>query len=797
MDFANHWFQAAGGPNPGLIGNSLRFRGAQYLSRTPASAGNRNTWTSSYWFKKAPAETSDAMHTWSSTQFSAASFNGGSTSTLTGGTNTATVFTTTAKYRDPSAWMHIVVRYDTTQSGGNKYRIYLNGEEYTGSWLTDARSGLGTGSMNNTVAHYIGNSAIHGGTTFAFQGYMAEFHHIDGTSLAPTTFAEFNADGVWIPKRVTGVTYSTNGFYLDFSDPANIGADRSGRGNNFTPTGFELANTTSTNYDFMSDTPTNNFATLNPVDSSTQNKPASFKDGNLQVTHRSGTNNYSLTVSTIAFDSDDSDGFYFESIATDYISSSYQSVCLIDAAKTVQSFIGNAPVGSSTGSTFGIGWESTSGYLRNFGSNIAGWDGTTTWTTDGDILMVFVKNNKVYLGKNGTWLKSADPNTESNPAITLSSAYKLKPGTAGRNSGKQSFNFGQRAFNYTPPTGAKTLCTSKLPDATVKDGSEYFNTVTYSGSASNQAITVGFEPDFLWIKRRNGSNDHNLYNSIVGLTGNYLVSNGGGGENGNNNRIVATSSTGFTVGTGSADTNGSGNTYAAWNWKEGATQGFDIVSYTGNGVNGRAIAHSLGATPAFIIVKNRDAGEAWAVWHQGLNSAIKYLTFTTAAAGSASAIFGGGANEQLPDSTNFYVGSNGMVNTNSRNYIAYCFAEVPGFSSFGSYVGNGNADGAFVYCGGGFKPRWIMIKAVTTGEWQIVDTERSPYNVTQSTQTLEAQDAGAESTFTSRYWNGDILSNGWKFRGTQQYNASNRHYIYAAFAEHPFGGANVYPALAR
>ena len=156
------FFNAQGGYE---IEQSLRFDGSSYLSRTPSTAGNRNTWTSSYWIKKAPAETASAMHTWSSTQFSAASFNGGSTSTLTGGTNVATVFNTTAKYRDSSAWMHIVVRYDSTQSGGNKYRIYLNGEEYTGPWLTDARSGLGTGSMNNTVAHYIGNSAIHGGTT--------------------------------------------------------------------------------------------------------------------------------------------------------------------------------------------------------------------------------------------------------------------------------------------------------------------------------------------------------------------------------------------------------------------------------------------------------------------------------------------------------------------------------------------------------------------------------------------------------------------------------------------------------
>ena len=146
-----------------------------------------------------------------------------------------------------------------------------------------------------------------------------------------------------------------------------------------------------------------------------------------------------------------------------------------------------------------------------------------------------------------------------------------------------------------------------------------------------------------------------------------------------------------------------------------------------------------------------------------------------------------------------YTGVSGVenVNRNSATYVAYCWAEVPGYSSIGSYVGNGNADGPFIYTNG-FRPAFIMIKAYSdSGEWQIVDSARSTYNPTQNTSTLEPSDPGGESNFTGRYWNGDILSNGWKYRGTQQYNASGRNYIYIAFAEHPFGGANVAPSPAR
>jgi hypothetical protein len=320
----------------------------------------------------------------------------------------------------------------------------------------------------------------------------------------------------------------------------------------------------------------------------------------------------------------------------------------------------------------------------------------------------------------------------------------------------------------------------------------------------------------LWIKRRNGGNDHNLYNAIVGLTGNYLVSNSTSGENSNNNRIVATSSTGFTVGTGSADTNGSGNTYVAWNWKANGTgssntagsitstvsanpdAGFSIVSYTPNGTAGATIGHGLGVSPSMIVVKLRETAtdgnnKDWAVYHAGADASSPQnyvLTLNSSASRAGSA---GSWNNTAPSSTVFTVGTNFTVNNSGKDYVAYCFAEVEGYSKFGSYTGNGSSDGPFVYCG--FRPAVVLTKCSTSsGDWFVFDTARDTSNV--SYKWLKPNNSGTEPTGTGDAW--DILSSGFKPRnGNANQNASGGTYIFAAFAEHPFGGDGVSPATAR
>ena len=823
MNHAQFWGGAAGGYE---IDNSLRWRGSSsiYLSQSVNSAPTTSTSaTLSFWMKASQQNNgyklfdcrngstdwglSGGIKYVSGFGWGDATF--GSAENATGVTNYWTLNQNSSQpaLRDPSAWYHVVIIWDGNNgTSTRRMQVYVNGSQsYFYNYSGSIASGRSCPWTRNGYTLKVGGSSNS-------QFYMAECHCVDGQVLAPTDFGEFDDNGVWRPIAYTG-SYGTNGFYLKFDPSATngIGHDHSGNGNNFTPTGFT---TSGTGTDVMSDTPTNNFATLNAVDHSTQNVPTSFNEANLQVAHRSGTGNYSLAVSTIAFDSDDSDGFYFESIATDYVANSYQSVCLINAAKTVQEFIGNAPVGSSTGSTFGIGWESTSGYLRNFGSNIAGWDGTTTWTTDGDILMVFVKNNKVYLGKNGTWLRSANPSTESNPAITLPSSYKLKPGTAGKASAKQSFNFGQRAFSYTPPTGAKTLCTANLPAPDIADGSQYFDTKLYTGSGGSQSLTgLGFQPELVWIKARSTASSHGLYDAVRGV-GKVLLSNGTFAEqNYGSYGVTSFNAAGFSVndlpGYG---VNQSGVTYAAWAWDAGGTgssntsgsitstvsanpsAGFSIATYTGNGTVGATVGHGLGVAPKMIIVKRRNATGNWFVYHEDLHPTIPgdyYIVLQTTAARVDS---GTAWNNTEPTSTTFMLGTNSSVNANNGTYVAYCFAEVEGYSKFGSYLGNANNDGPFVYLG--FRPALILTKRMnSTSNWVIQDSTRQTYN--PSDAWLRPNTADTEGT-TNPDLDLDFLSNGFKVRnnGTDN-NISGSTYIFAAFAEHPFGGSGVSPATAR
>jgi len=281
----------------------------------------------------------------------------------------------------------------------------------------------------------------------------------------------------------------------------------------------------------------------------------------------------------------------------------------------------------------------------------------------------------------------------------------------------------------------------------------------------------------VWIKNRSTGTggDHILHDA---LRGNFsLSSNLTNAEIDQSANWNGFSASWFSVKGSTAQYNNTGNNYVGWQWKEGATQGFDIVTYTGNGTNNRAISHSLGVTPAFIIVKDRTNTFNWDIYHQslGINAT---LIFTTAATRNVSA-FGTSA----PTSTVFYT-QNSYTNTNSANLVAYLFSEVAGFSRFGSYTGNGSADGPFVFCG--FRPRWVMIKRTDTSgfSWCLHDTARDPENPNDLLLYAEASSAEAAANFV------DMLSNGFKVRNLGGgWNASGGTYVYAAFSEHPFKNA--------
>ena len=339
---------------------------------------------------------------------------------------------------------------------------------------------------------------------------------------------------------------------------------------------------------------------------------------------------------------------------------------------------------------------------------------------------------------------------------------------------------------------------------TINKSSDYFNTKLYTGNGSTQSVTgVGFQPDWTWIKSRTTTNSHALYDVVRGAT-KTLKSNTTGAEVTSSQSLTSFDIDGFSVGSDGQE-NGSGRNYASWNWlasnttasntdgsitstvSANTTSGFSIVKYVGNASAGATIGHGLGVVPKVMIVKSLSGAYNWGVYHASLGSHTKYLYLdATNAVATDSGNF-----DNVPTSSTFLVGSNNTVNKSGDNYIAYCFAEKKGFSKFGSYVGNGNADGTFVYTG--FKPAMVIIKRTNTAaNWVIFDNKRGAYN--SNSPELQPNTSAAEAAVTDRF---DFVSNGIKFRSSSYPNGSGNSFIYMAFAEAPLVGTNNIPCTAR
>jgi hypothetical protein len=260
------------------------------------------------------------------------------------------------------------------------------------------------------------------------------------------------------------------------------------------------------------------------------------------------------------------------------------------------------------------------------------------------------------------------------------------------NGSLSNHNFGQRPFAYTPPTGFKALNTGNLPEPTILKGNQYFDATTYTGNGTSQSVvnSGGMQPDFVWIKKRSAAGNNILFDALRGVN-KYLISDSTIAEGTDVQTLTAFNSNGFSYGN-EASGNANAATYVGWQWKEGATQGFDIVTYTGTGV-ARTVAHSLGVAPSMMIVKRRNTTSDWIVWHSAF-AGTEYIALNSTAAKATGATIW---NSTSPTSSVFSVGTSGATNGNTDTYVAYLFAEVAGFSTFGSYTGNGSADGPFVF----------------------------------------------------------------------------------------------------
>jgi hypothetical protein len=341
---------------------------------------------------------------------------------------------------------------------------------------------------------------------------------------------------------------------------------------------------------------------------------------------------------------------------------------------------------------------------------------------------------------------------------------------------------------------------------TIKKPNEHFDATLYTGTGAALNVTnaAGFKPDFVWVKNRSHNDAdpyygvHLLFNSTTGV-GNRLMSQSTATEAFSSQSLTAFNSNGFSIGTDVA-IGYSGDSYVGWQWKAGGastvntsgsissnvsvntTAGFSIVTYTGTGANA-TVGHGLGVTPKWIIIKARGAAVNWTSYHEPLGNTAGLHLNTTGGSDVNSGFF----NNTSPTSTTFSIGTGSTVNTSSGTYVAYCWAEVEGYSKFGSYTGNGSTDGPFVYTG--FRPKYFLTKpSSTTGSWTCYDTSRDTYNVADKRIEVNTSDA--------EYNNGngliDFLSNGFKPRVNHpSNNSSGVTYIYMAFAEAPFKFSNA------
>ena len=933
------------------VERSLRFNDddTAYLSRNFQSGGNRKKWTFSAWIKRgnlggSAGEMRIFGGSTNASHIFITSNNALTWDVAAPGSSASANLTTTQLFRDVSAWYHLVCAFDTDNStANNRMRIYINGTEVTSfGTRTNPSSGYAANAINadafadgDRSLHTIGyRTSVQGSAGMEFDGYMAEINFIDGQQYDPSYFGETDAiTGQWNPKEYVG-GYGTTGFYLNFSDNSGttattLGKDSSGNGNNFTPNNFATT-------DAVKDTPTNNFCVLNQQDNNLSEASPHFvyTEGNLKVAWSFSGTNFDRAYGTLFIEPSDTNKYYWEATGTQ---NNEQMQWGVVATDTAAYRANNRNTNPTKEANIAIAmWQP---YTDNgiyaidnsggtYGDKLTLSNGAPA---NGDIFS-FVYDAAA--GKFYVFFKGVEPTGQNYSAGTTlfdtldtSKTYAVHnlqgDGGVSTKSGNFVMNWGQDSsfagaktaqgntdasgigdFYYSVPSGAKALCSANLPNPTISLPNKYFDTLLYTGNATDDRDITGlnFQPDWLWIKERSGTESHLLFNSVVG-TSDFLKTNSSAAQGNDPNALQAFNSNGFQIGT-STELNANSETYVAWNWDAGETDGktytvtvvddsgnkfrfdgfgtsavtldlaeggtyifnypsghpfrfsttadgthgggseyttgvthnsstqvtivvaasaptlyyycsshsgmggqvntnstlgssnfdgsiqttvkvnasagFSIVTFSGSG--NRTIGHGLGVAPKAIIMKGRNVSDQWTVGHQELDASNpwhKGIPLNTDASTQDNATFW---NDTAPTSTVF---SKGTWN-DSYNMVAYCFSEVAGYSKFGSYTGNGNADGTFVFLG--FRPAWIMLKRIdSSNNWHIADNKRqNPFNVV--TAQIYPNLANAEVAQNDL----DIVSNGFKIRNSAAFeNANGGTYIYLAFAESPFKNARA------
>jgi len=677
----------------------------------------------------------------------------------------------------------------------NVYAGDGNGYEantYTGSVSADTWHHIAMVRSGSTLSHYLDGSRwgtnsfsnsflittlvlAHGYSSEYFTGSVSNARFVNGQALY--TGASYTVPTATLTTTSQSAT-ATNVTTL-VAHKASLTANDG--------TKIEILNSSS-DIDSLIDTPTNyeadsggnnggNYATISAVD----NAGVTLSNGNLEMT-TTGWQSFKATIGVT------SGKWYWET-------QNKQAASAILGVATQQASV--FPSNSIFGSSGHGGGDSNPAWT--WAGQYSYFNGTSTYTgqnnhATADIIMyaLDLDNGKLWFGKNGTWYNSSwgttgNPATGANPTVSgLDTSYTYFPaGTT--HSGGAIYNFGARPFIHDIPTGFKSLCTQNLPDPTIADGSTAFDIALWSGTGSSNAITsLNTAPDFVWIKSRNSTGHHTLVDAVRGPT-KALFSNRNVAQVTDAGYLSSFDSNGFTV-VSDNDVNGSSYNYVGWAWDAGASTvsntdgsittnvranastGFSIAKGNFSSVGDGTLGHGLNAAPTFYIIRNIDSSSGWYVYTTAVDGTLDYAFLNGTDAFSASS-------RTSPTSSVIQYQS-----IATGDHIAYCWTPVAGYSAFGSYTGNGDADGPFIYTG--FRPKFILRKQTNSAQhWHIADAERDPENPSDSWLFPNLSDAEGSGDI-DRYT--DILSNGFKIRSAYSYhNQSGSTYIYAAFAEHP------------
>ena len=589
---------AAGAAGGYTIDQSIRFDGVRNsdMTRTLPGDGNLKTGTFSVWLKRsglgslqeiftAYAGSRTSLFFQSSDVISMQFFNGSGNATLT----------TTAVFRDPSAFGHYLFRWDTTQATStDRVQFYYNGVLQTVTGTYPAQNSTTTFS-DASYTHVISGDGP-ANTLYEIDGYLAEIHYIDGTALDATSFGKVDsATGQWVPIEYTGGSYGTNGFYITGEDSADLGADYSGNSNDFTSSGLTSA-------DQMLDTPTDNFCTLNPLITPTT---MTFADGNLALS------GYTSSTSAYGTFGMSSGKWYWELVA--------QTNAMAGVAATPN---GSQYPGQAADS---YAFDLTNGTKYNNGSSSAFGVGSVSAGDTVGVAFDADNGDLKFYDNSGTLIGTAYTGLTSGPYF---------PVFRNGNTANISINFGQQTFSHSLPTSHVALSSANLPDPTISDPSAYMQTTLYTGNGTaigsggnevNQSENSTFQPDFVWIKNRDAADNHMLYDAVRGATKD-MHSNSTAAEVTDTEGLSTFDADGFTVGS-NVEVNTNTENYAAWQWKANGTgssnsdgtitstvsanqtAGFSIVKYAGNlSTTGSAtVGHGLGTAPLVVISKSLDS----------------------------------------------------------------------------------------------------------------------------------------------------------------------------------------------